>query len=105
MTAHVDVFLIEILRLFFYRMIPCATKIMLFPLKILLVNLKQENTCVFIKSQTGRAFNAIIAHKCMLCITHRVIILASLVAMLTSVDVPVDVWPAIFMGAYHEMYT
>lgn len=45
MTAHVDVFLIEILGLFFYRMIPCATKIMLFPLKIL-VNLKQENTYV-----------------------------------------------------------
>lgn len=84
-------------------MIPCATKIMLFPLKILLVNLKNRKILLFVKSQTAGAFNAINAHKCMLCITHIVLILVSLVAVLTYVDVHVDVWPAIFMGAYHEM--
>jgi len=39
-TAHLDTFLIEILWLFLYKMMSCATKIMLFPLKILFVNLK-----------------------------------------------------------------
>lgn len=58
---------------------------------------------MFINSQTARAFNAIYAHKYMLCITHIVLILASLVAILSYVDVHVDIWPAIFMGAYHEM--
>lgn len=54
---------------------------------------------MFVKSQTDKAFNAINAHKCMLFIAHIILILLSLVAIL----IYVDVWPAYFMGAYHDI--
>lgn len=58
---------------------------------------------MFDNSQTDRALHVINAHKFLLCITHQVLNLASLVIVLTHLDVCVVVWPVVFMGACHEM--
>lgn len=58
---------------------------------------------MFDNSQTDRALNVINALQFMLCITHKVLNLASLVIVLIHLDVHVAVWPVDFMGACHEM--
>lgn len=58
---------------------------------------------MFDNSQTDRTLHVINAPKFLLCITHKVLNLASLVIVLTHLDVHVGVWSVVFMGACHEM--
>lgn len=58
---------------------------------------------MFDNSQIDRALNVLNARKFMLFTAHTALNLASLVIVLTHLDVRVDVWPVFFMGACHEM--